>query len=279
MSTDHAMLSIEKQAGNLVRLADELGLNLTIHLEPLKPLAMGNNRPVVTVWPIKSGDGPTMVRTMPRHVEPAVAPGKLRDVRALLFEALAALEPATNVTLRADIEATLGVMSPLKANTIAFTHPVSDRQADELRTAWKEVGPAAFGFGTIIERAQESSAPPEERDAHRGGNSYEASMLRNLLALIHGDGGHYLEEHGLEKALADAEIKVLEPRAASAPELPADTLVLQAQLSTAYKLLNAVLDSNLATHLGGGPGSTLYDEIAAALPASYSCSSHVERTP
>jgi len=39
--------------------------------------------------------------------------------------------------------------------------------------------------------------------------SYEASMLHNLLAVIHGDGGHYLEQHGLEKTLADAEAAVV----------------------------------------------------------------------
>lgn len=48
-----------------------------------------------------------------------------------------------------------------------------------------------------------------KRDAHRGGNSYEASMLRNLLALIHRDGGHYLKRHGMDKALEDAEAKIV----------------------------------------------------------------------
>ena len=52
------------------------------------------------------------------------------------------------------------------------------------------------------------------RDPHRGGNSYEASMLRNLLARIHGDGGHYVERHGLEKALDDANGLVAAWRAA-----------------------------------------------------------------
>ncbi len=50
----------------------------------------------------------------------------------------------------------------------------------------------------------------EARDPHRGGSSYEASMLRNLLARIHRDGGHYVEEHGLDKALEDAEAKIVE---------------------------------------------------------------------
>lgn len=49
---------------------------------------------------------------------------------------------------------------------------------------------------------------PAPRDAHFGGNSYEASLLRNLLAVIHGDGGHYVAEHGIDKATEDAETKV-----------------------------------------------------------------------
>jgi hypothetical protein len=53
---------------------------------------------------------------------------------------------------------------------------------------------------------------PVARDAHRGGSSYEASMLRNLLAVIHRDGGHYVEAHGLDKALEDAETVYYELR-------------------------------------------------------------------
>ena len=32
-------------------------------------------------------------------------------------------------------------------------------------------------------------------------------MLEELLAVIHGDGGHYTDEHGLAKSVADAEVK------------------------------------------------------------------------
>lgn len=35
------------------------------------------------------------------------------------------------------------------------------------------------------------------------------TRVRNLLARIHGDGGHYVEQHGLDKALEDAEAKVV----------------------------------------------------------------------
>jgi hypothetical protein len=48
-----------------------------------------------------------------------------------------------------------------------------------------------------------------KRDAWRGGDSYEASMLRDLLSVIHRDGGHYVEERGLDKAIEDAQAKVL----------------------------------------------------------------------
>lgn len=64
--------------------------------------------------------------------------------------------------------------------------------------------------------AELSDEEKPKRDAWVGGNSYEASMLRNLLARIHGDGGHYLEEHGLEKALDDADQLVAEWRAGRA---------------------------------------------------------------
>jgi hypothetical protein len=36
--------------------------------------------------------------------------------------------------------------------------------------------------------------------------------LRDLLAVIHRDGGHYTEKHGLEKSTADAHAVVCEDR-------------------------------------------------------------------
>lgn len=56
--------------------------------------------------------------------------------------------------------------------------------------------------GTALGTAAGAGDP--QRDAHRGGNSYDASMLRELLCVIHRDGGHYVEKHGIEKAVADA---------------------------------------------------------------------------
>ena len=44
-------------------------------------------------------------------------------------------------------------------------------------------------------------------------------MLRNLLARIHGDGGHYVEQHGLDKALEDADQLVAKWRVGAAERL------------------------------------------------------------
>ena len=53
--------------------------------------------------------------------------------------------------------------------------------------------------------AQPEPAAPTVVEPNIGGSSYEASMLRGLLCLIHRDGGHYLHQHGIDKAVADAE--------------------------------------------------------------------------
>ena len=44
--------------------------------------------------------------------------------------------------------------------------------------------------------------------------------LGNLLAMIHGDGGHYIDEHGWEKAQADAEEKIAKVMTDSAQSKP-----------------------------------------------------------
>jgi predicted Zn-dependent protease len=54
-----------------------------------------------------------------------------------------------------------------------------------------------------------NTAAPDKRDGHFGGSSYDASLLRELLAVIHRDGGHYVAEHGIEKAADDAQTKVI----------------------------------------------------------------------
>jgi len=69
--------------------------------------------------------------------------------------------------------------------------------------------------------ADKSTVQQSARDRHFGGHSYEASLLRRLLARIHRDDGKYLAEHGLDKAQDEAEKKIVqlfplsEPTAAS----------------------------------------------------------------
>ena len=56
----------------------------------------------------------------------------------------------------------------------------------------------------------------------------ERDAMRDILAVIHGDGGHYTEEHGYEKSCADAQkiyyamrdcVEVLRKYAGSDPEM------------------------------------------------------------
>lgn len=90
--------------------------------------------------------------------------------------------------------------------------------------AWREFfANSGCTLAEIVADSVASAAPvaqqgAEPRDPHRGSSSYEASMLRNLLARIHGDGGHYVEQHGLDKALSDADEMVAEWRAAHAQQ-------------------------------------------------------------
>lgn len=81
---------------------------------------------------------------------------------------------------------------------------------------------AAKGYAvpTLVGPAQEaeggpevSVAAPEERDSHFGGSSYEASLLRDLLARIHGDGGQMLDKVGLDECFEAAGALVSECRA------------------------------------------------------------------
>jgi hypothetical protein len=56
----------------------------------------------------------------------------------------------------------------------------------------------------------------------RSGAAQEVSpehILRNLLAVIHRDGGHYAAKHGLEKAGEDAQALVLKERSQEASQL------------------------------------------------------------
>ncbi len=77
-----------------------------------------------------------------------------------------------------------------------------------------------YAVPTLVRPAQEaerspevSVAAPEKRDSHFGGDNYEASLLRDLLARIHGDGGQMLDKVGLDECFEAAEGLVSECRA------------------------------------------------------------------
>jgi hypothetical protein len=62
--------------------------------------------------------------------------------------------------------------------------------------------------------ARENAALKHDTDRHLAITTQQAGeiaaaeqALGNLLAVIHGDGGHYQSEHGTEKAVADAHLK------------------------------------------------------------------------
>lgn len=65
-----------------------------------------------------------------------------------------------------------------------------------------EVDLGAFARGVVRQVELARPVLPEEARLRQ--------LLGNLLARIHGDGGHYVEEHGWEKACADAEQLVVE---------------------------------------------------------------------
>ena len=77
-----------------------------------------------------------------------------------------------------------------------------------------------YAVPTLVRPAKEterspevSVAAPEKRDSHFGGDNYEASLLRDLLARIHGDGGQMLHRVGLDECFEAAEGLVSECRA------------------------------------------------------------------
>lgn len=70
-----------------------------------------------------------------------------------------------------------------------------------------------------------------------------AAQLGNLLARIHRDGGHYQDEHGTEKACADAETAVVGLLAQN------DVLAARlAEIEAAAKGLRAWIEKRLGSH-------------------------------
>lgn len=89
-----------------------------------------------------------------------------------------------------------------------------DTFAEALGAAKEYAVPTLVRPAKETERSPEVSvAAPEKRDSHFGGSSYEASLLRDLLARIHGDGGQMLDRVGLDECFEAAEGLVSECRA------------------------------------------------------------------
>lgn len=81
-----------------------------------------------------------------------------------------------------------------------------DTFAEALEAAKEYAVPTLVRPAKETERSPEVSvAAPEKRDSHFGGDSYEASLLRDLLARIHGDGGQMLHRVGLDECFEAAE--------------------------------------------------------------------------
>ena len=123
------------------------------------------------------------------------------------------------------------------------------------------------------------NAQDDARDPHRGGSSCEASMLRNLLARIHRDGGHYGRKHGLDKALADADSQVVrwlavQDELAAAPVAIMDTreaLSLCAPTEDDFTALYALQGHRVAlVDLGPNEATATAAFISAADPQTVS---------
>jgi hypothetical protein len=85
---------------------------------------------------------------------------------------------------------------------------VSSGAQSDVGDFWPAVGEAGISVPQLLANATFIAASrtfvprllAEVRELQRAEH-----LLRDLLALIHGDGGHYAAKHGLEKATTDAE--------------------------------------------------------------------------
>ena len=59
----------------------------------------------------------------------------------------------------------------------------------------------------------EIDAVTQDRDGWMASHAQLFRKIGNLLAVIHRDGGHYQSEHGLDKAIADAQDRICDTRA------------------------------------------------------------------
>ena len=128
--------------------------------------------------------------------KPERTPAEVRNALADLFERRALGLPADED----DVTASEAQAAPADAVGSA----AQGYEVIELETAPE---PTAESATTLIPD-DKATVQQGARDRHFGGCSYEASLLRRLLARIHGDDGKYLAEHGLDKTQDDAEKKI-----------------------------------------------------------------------
>lgn len=132
--------------------------------------------------------------------KPERTPAEVRNALADLFERRALGLPADED----DVTASEAQAAPADAVGSA----AQGYEVIELETG-PDPDPAAVVEAPPI-TADKSTVQQVARDRHFGGCSYEASLLRRLLARIHRDDGKYLAEHGLDKAQDEAEKKIVQ---------------------------------------------------------------------
>ncbi len=120
--------------------------------------------------------------------------------------------------------------------------------------------PAAYigEWGGLYTPEQAAATKVNTEPLYRGKPGWDADMLLNLLACIHGDGGHYVAEHGLDKAAADAESKVATWAAGGDARFEKHTTAVAEFLNELY----AIMVDPCAT------GTTTVKEMQAALLAA-----------
>lgn len=100
----------------------------------------------------------------------------------------------------------------------------AERERDELRAeaerdradAWQRVAELEQRIEDIESQPAEGMIArlEQERDEWIGCHARLHRGAGDLLAIIHRDGGHYIQQHGMDKALADAEQRIYDERGA-----------------------------------------------------------------
>lgn len=96
-------------------------------------------------------------------------------------------------------------------------------------------------IGAIRQLQQDLAAVTAERDEWIACHAKLFRKLGNLLAVIHRDGGHYQSEHGIDKAIEDAQRRICDTHAGLGA---VDELAMLVR-RLAHALKNAAPDSDL----------------------------------